>query len=130
MNTPIKDIQNRQDIELLVRSFYDKVNQDALLSPVFNDVAAVHWESHLPVMYDFWSSMLLGEKSYKGNPFQKHIPLPINKVHFERWLAYFIETVDELFTGEVAEEAKMRARSIASVFQYKLEFIHANNANF
>jgi hemoglobin len=130
MNTPIKDIQNRQDIELLVRSFYDKVNKDALLSPVFNEVAAVHWESHLPIMYDFWSSMLLGEKSYKGNPFQKHIPLPINKAHFERWLAFFIETVDEHFTGEIAEEAKMRARSIAGVFQYKLEYIHANNANF
>ena len=130
MHTQLKDIQNRQDIELLVRSFYDKVNRDPLLSPVFNEVAAVHWESHLPVMYDFWSTMLLGEKSYKGNPFQKHIPLPINKAHFERWLAFFIETVDELFAGETAEEAKMRARSIAGVFQFKLELIHANNPNF
>jgi hemoglobin len=130
MHTKLKDIQNRKDIELLVRSFYDKVNKDSLLSPVFNQVAAVHWESHLPVMYDFWSTMLLGEKSYKGNPFLKHIPLPVNKIHFERWLEYFIETVDEHFAGETAEEAKMRARSIAGVFLYKLEHIHASNPNF
>lgn len=130
MDNQLKDIQNRTDIELLVRSFYNKVNQDSLLSPVFNEVAAVHWESHLPVMYDFWSTMLLGDKSYKGNPFPKHIPLPINKVHFDRWLMLFLETVDEHFSGETAGEAKMRARSIAGVFQFKLEHIHANNIKF
>lgn len=123
------DIQNRQDIELLVRTFYNKVNEDALLSPVFNDFAKVNWEKHLPVMYDFWGSILFGEANYKGNPFLKHIPLPISKNHFERWLSLFVETIDENFAGEKAEEAKKRAASIAGIFQYKLEFIHANNPN-
>lgn len=130
MQTIHKQIQNRKDIQLLVDSFYDKVNHDPLLSPVFNEKAAVNWEKHLPIMYDFWSTMLLGDKSYRGNPFMKHIPLPINKVHFERWMQLFLETVDQHFTGEVAEEAKARARSIAGVFQFKLEHIHAGNSNF
>ena len=66
-----KDIVERKDIELLVDSFYEKVKNDQLLGPVF---AHVDWPKHLPVMYQFWSSMMLGEQSYKGNPFQKHIP--------------------------------------------------------
>ncbi|MDO1448204.1 group III truncated hemoglobin [Rhodocytophaga aerolata] len=125
-----KDIQDRKDIHLLVDSFYNKVNNDTLLSPVFNEKAGVSWEKHLPIMYDFWSTMLLGDKSYRGNPFMKHIPLPINKVHFEKWLSLFLATVDEHFTGETAEEAKTRARNIAGVFQYKLEHIHAGNPQF
>ncbi len=60
----------------------------------------------------------------------KHIPLPINNSHFEKWLSLFLETVDEHFAGEVAEEAKTRARNIAGVFQFKLEHIHAGNSNF
>jgi hemoglobin len=125
-----KEIQDRKDIELLVNSFYLKVNNDLLLSPIFNQTAAVNWEKHLPVMYDFWATMLLGDKSYRGNPFMKHIPLPVDKTHFDRWLQLFLETVDEHFTGEVAEEAKTRARNIAGVFQYKLEHIHANSSGF
>jgi hemoglobin len=130
MPTTHNDIQNRKDIELLVNSFYSKVNQDSLLSPVFNETAAVNWEKHLPIMYDFWSTMLLGDKSYRGNPFMKHIPLPINKLHFEKWLSLFLQTVDEHFAGDVAEEAKIRARNIAGVFQFKLAHIHAGNPDF
>ena len=108
----------------MVDSFYGKVNEDELLAPVFNDFAGVNWEKHLPVMYDFWSTILLGEMSYKGNPFLKHIPLPVDKKHFDRWLALFLETIDEHFTGNVAEEAKNRARSIAGIFQHKLASIN------
>lgn len=118
-----KEIISRQDVKLLVDSFYDKVNKDALLAPVFNDFAGVHWETHLPVMYDFWSSVLFGDMSYKGNPFLKHIPLPVEKTHFDRWLELFKQTVDENFQGEKALEVKERAESIAALFQHKLSFI-------
>lgn len=130
MKILLRDIINRKDIELLVNAFYAKVNADTLLSPVFNQEVSVHWDRHLPIMYDFWATMLLGEKTYLGNPFLKHIPLAVDKTHFERWLQLFLETVDELFNGQVAEEAKIRARNIASVFQYKLGNIHASNTDF
>ena len=113
----MKDLDTRSNIELLVRLFYDTVNADPLLAPVF---AHVDWVKHLPIMYDFWTSMLLGDMSYKGNPFQKHIGLPITAEHFSQWLKIFVATVDENFTGPKAEEAKTRANSIAGIFQHKL----------
>lgn len=116
----MNDISTREDIILLVDSFYDKVNKDSLLSPVFNDVAAVNWEHHLPKMYDFWESLLFGKQIYKGRPFDHHAPLPVSEKHFDRWIKHFTKTVDELFKGEKAEEAKAKATNIAGVFQFKM----------
>jgi hemoglobin len=112
-----KDILQRADVQILVDKFYEKVNSDDLLGPVFSHV---DWSGHLPVMYDFWSSLILGDQTYRGNPLQKHVPLPIKNQHFDRWLLLFKETVDEHFDGQKAEEVKMRAESIASIFQHKL----------
>lgn len=113
----MNDIATEQDIKLLVDSFYDRVAHDDLLGPIFNDVAQVDWAHHLPTMYSFWSSMLLGTMSYKGRPWPKHAPLPVRKEHFERWVNLFCETVDSLFAGPKAREAKSRALSIADTFQ-------------
>lgn len=117
------DIQSEKDVILMVDSFYDKVNHDELLSYVFNDFSKVDWEHHLPIMYRFWNSLIFGSATYKGNPFAKHIPLPIDKNHFSRWLELFEQNIDELFVGEVAEHTKLRAQSIAHIFQSKLDFI-------
>ena len=115
-----QDIIKRDDIKMLVDRFYDKVKDDSLLGPVFNHV---DWPHHLPIMYDFWSSMLLGDQTYRGNPLLKHMHLAINKDHFNRWLLLFTETVDENFQGDRAEEVKMRAQSIAGIFQLKMGIV-------
>lgn len=115
-----RDLQTEEDIKLLVDTFYDAVNKDELLSPVFNTTAQVDWERHLPVMYKFWSTVLLGSMAYKGQPFPKHLNLPINRAHFARWVALFTGTVDKLFAGDKATEAKQKANSIAQVFQMKM----------
>ncbi len=112
-----KDLTTREDIVLLVDKFYDQVKADPTIGPVFSHV---DWPHHLPTMYSFWSSMLLGERSYMGNPFQKHLPLALSTQHFDRWLALWMKTVDENFEGEKAEEVKMRAKSIAGVFQVRM----------
>ncbi len=111
------DILTRSDIELLVNKFYDTVKQDTLLAPVFS---RVDWPHHLPIMYNFWSSMLLGDQSYQGSPFQKHAHLAIDASHFNRWLELFTQTVDENFVGFKAEEVKSRAQNIAGIFQHKM----------
>ena len=111
------DIQDRADIIKLVDSFYSKVKQDPLLEPVFRHL---DFDKHMPTMYNFWSSMLLGDQSYQGNPFQRHAHLAINASHFTRWLLLFAETVDEHFVGAKATEAKDRAKSIGSLFQHRL----------
>lgn len=111
------DITDRKDIIRLVDTFYSRVKADELLKPVFEHV---DWPHHLPIMYNFWSSMIFGDQTYQGNPLQKHFPLAINASHFNRWLELFTQTVDEHFTGFNAKEIKSRAQSIAGVFQHKL----------
>lgn len=65
-----KDLYNREDVELLVDTFYDKVKANATIGYIFNDIAKVDWENHLPLMYSFWASILLGEHSFSGNPME------------------------------------------------------------
>lgn len=111
------DITTREDVKFLVNRFYDKVKVDNLIGPIFSHV---DWHQHLPIMYNFWSSMLLGDQSYRGNPFQKHLPLPLQTQHFDQWLALFRGTVKENFEGEKADEVLMRAESIAGIFQMRM----------
>lgn len=118
-----KEIVTADDIQELVNKFYDKVNKDELLSPVFNKEAGIDWEEHLPKMYKFWGTQLIGTGDYVGRPFPPHTKLTIGAQHFARWLKLFIETVDENFTGITAETAKTKANNIALMFQYKLGLV-------
>lgn len=111
------DIQSRADIENLVNHFYTKVQADVSLGPIFSHV---DWPHHLPLMCDFWSLTLLGEPGYRNNMVQKHLHLPLKPEHFTQWLSLFNSAVDELFSGDKAEEAKSRAYSMAVVIQVKL----------
>ncbi len=119
-----KDIENREDIIVLVDSFYDKVLKDDTIGYIFKDVANINLEKHMPTMYDFWETTLFHQSVYKGNPMRVHVKLnqkePLKKSHFERWLKLFNETVDELFEGEKAESVKTKALSIATVMQIKV----------
>jgi len=119
-----KDIEERNDIELLVNSFYDKVKADPVIGFIFNDIARVNWKKHLPVMYDFWENTLLFTGNYTGNPMEIHRRLnqviPLTPAHFQQWLVLFTTTVDELFAGQKAELAKQRAISIAMLIQLKI----------
>jgi hemoglobin len=119
-----KLIENDDDVRLLVRSFYDKVFQDEMLSPFFAHAVNNNWEEHLKTIDSFWSNVIFYTGGYVGNPLEIHKKLhhfkPLNKENFERWLMLFNETVDELFEGEKAELAKQRAYSIATVMQIKI----------
>jgi hemoglobin len=112
-----KDITERQDIELLVNKFYEKVQADEVLAPLF---IHLDWDKHLPTMYNFWASLLLGEQNYRGNPFQPHTALPLQHTHFSNWIQLFTSTVEENFEGAKATEAIDRARAIAGVWQHKM----------
>lgn len=120
------DIALPADIKLLIDTFYVKVQSDELLGPVFNDVAQVDWPRHLPVMYAFWEFLLLGQSDgYRGNPIQKHFDLHqkhrLKAEYFDRWVEIFQATVDELFTGPKAEDAKFRAFAIAATWKPKFD---------
>jgi hemoglobin len=118
-----RDIITKEDIKMMVDKFYDKVNKDELLGPVFNSEAEVNWEEHLPKMYAFWGTQLIGTQDYTGRPFPPHTELKITPKHFERWLKLFIQNIEENFSGPTADLAVYKAKNIASVFQYKLGLI-------
>lgn len=115
----------RADVELLVNSFYDVVRKDDRIGYIFDEIIGADWSHHLPVMYSFWESVLLGKAGYSGNPIKKHIDMdkhiPLMKEHFERWLELWNMTVNRLFAGEVAELALNRAALMANLINIKVE---------
>lgn len=121
----MKQLETKEDIELLVNTFYGKVQKDETIGFFFNDVAKVDWETHLPKMYQFWETLLFGQISYKGNPMSAHFPInelmPIEQKHFDHWLKLWTETVNELFHGEKADLAIYKAKNISQLMAYKME---------
>ena len=122
------DILTIEDIKLLVNSFYEKVREDNLLAHIFNDKIKDRWSIHLEKMYRFWQTVLLEEHTYHGSPFKPHAELPIDRLHFDRWIYLFYQTIDENFVGEKAQDAKWRAEKMADMFYYKIQY-HKNNPN-
>ncbi|MCB0280065.1 MAG: group III truncated hemoglobin [Calditrichaeota bacterium] len=120
----MKDIENRFDIEKLIRHFYDRILADDLIGFIFTDIAKIDLEEHLPILFDFWEMTLFNQPVYKRNPMRVHIELhrkqQLKSEFFDRWLSLFNQSVDDLFKGQVANLAKTRALSIAFVMQNKL----------
>ena len=117
----MKEIEDRQDIEVLVYSFYDKIRKDELLAPIFNvRIPEEQWPEHLEKLTDFWETNLFGVAKFKGSPTQKHIEVDlqmqhsIEQLHFGRWLQLWFETIDENFEGALAERAKLASRKMAT----------------
>jgi len=120
----MRDIETLQDIQKMVDGFYGKVRQDELLGPIFEEKIGDHWDVHLEKMYRFWQTVLLEEgKTYFGNPFMKHAPLPIFREHFDRWLHHWNDTLRAAFEGPKTEEAILRAEKMAYIFTVKLDAI-------
>ncbi|MCO5238481.1 MAG: group III truncated hemoglobin [Chitinophagaceae bacterium] len=115
------DILTLDDVKKMVDTFYGKVRENGLLAPVFDERIRDRWPQHLEKMYTFWQTILLEERTYFGAPFPPHAQLPVNHAHFEQWMQLFIQTIDELFSGEKAKEAKWRAGKMAEIFEFKIE---------
>ncbi|NTE00521.1 group III truncated hemoglobin [Agrobacterium tumefaciens] len=126
----MKDIENRADIILLVDHFYNRVQENQLIGPIFTEIANVNWSHHLPKMYDFWESILFGKAIYKGNPMLTHFSLnqqaPLKEEEFNTWKMIFFNTVDELFAGANAETIKQKAQSIADLMHFKINSTKTN----
>jgi hemoglobin len=108
-------------IARLVDGFYGRVRSDPLLGPVFA-ARIKDWEPHLARMRDFWSGVALMTGRYKGKPMQKHLPLGIERAHFDRWLALFEETAAELCPSAAAAFFIDRAHRIAESLQLGLAY--------
>jgi len=122
----MSDINNKEDIRKFVDLFYQKVQHDTLIGPVFHArIPNDKWPIHLERMYGFWNTVLFAQMEYRGNPFSKHVGLPIEKVHFDRWIALFEETVIMNFEGPNAQEVITRAHKMGALFSSKLEHLRS-----
>lgn len=99
-------------IDALVEGFYARVREDGLIGPIFAARIA-DWAPHLAQMKLFWSSVALSTGVYQGRPMPKHLPLPIDARHFDRWLEIFVATANELCPPVAAKHFIERARRIA-----------------
>ncbi len=118
------DISTRDHVETFVVEFYERVKQDAVIGKIFTDIVKVDWAHHIPLITDFWETILLDNPVYRKNAMEKHFDvnrlIPLTKEHFDAWLNLFTGTIDDLFEGPVAELAKKRARSIADIMLLKM----------
>lgn len=120
-----KDITNRDDIYVLVTSFYEKVRKNDLLGPFFNGKIK-DWNEHLERLTTFWESSLFLKTKYYGDPLETHVKVDresgnkINELHFGTWLNLWFETINEHFEGENAENAKRRARKMGTFLYLKI----------
>lgn len=116
----MKIIESREDIKLLVDTFYTKIRKEKTLGPIFNKhISQNSWPDHLEKLTDFWETNLFGIRKFKGNPTLKHINVDkelnhkVDQTHFGIWLQLWFETIDELFLGDLATKAKEAARRMA-----------------
>ncbi|WP_369993601.1 group III truncated hemoglobin [Winogradskyella sp.] len=120
-----KDIKSREDIFLLVSRFYSKVRKDRVLGPFFNETIT-DWDAHLQHLTTFWESSLFLKTKYYGNPLEAHVKVDeahnnsITELHFGLWLNLWFETINELFEGDNAENAKRRARKMGTFLYLKI----------
>jgi len=119
------DIKNREDVFLLVSSFYEKVRKDEILGPFFNDTIK-DWDEHLQNLTTFWESSLFFKTKYLGDPLKAHARVDaafnnsISELHFGIWLNLWFQTIDELFEGDYAQNAKRRARKMGTFLYLKI----------
>jgi truncated hemoglobin YjbI len=119
------DIRDREDIARLIEAFYTRAFADPVLGPIFTDVAHMDLAAHMPVMCDFWETVLFQAGKYGRNAFNVHLDLhqrePLTQMHFQRWLDIWEGTVDDLFAGPKAIQAKVQAGRIAASISRRLE---------
>jgi hemoglobin len=129
MGRPRADLRDRTDVERMVERFYRRCFADDLLGPVFTDVARLDLPAHLPVMCDFWETVLFRTGAYRRNAYTVHAALHgrreldpggLTGPMFQRWLAIWCANVDELYTGPLAERAKLQAGRIAASIERRL----------
>jgi hemoglobin len=121
----VNDIRNRDDIALLIEAFYTRAFADPVLGPIFTDVAHMDLEAHMPIMCDFWETVLFQVGKYGRNAFKVHLDLhqkiALTPMHFQHWLDIWEGTVDDLFAGPKAIQAKVQAGRIAGSISRRLE---------
>ena len=123
-DTSARDLHTREDVEALLRCFYGRAFHDDVLAEPFADLCSRGLDEHLPVMCDFWETVLFRAGLYRRNALHAHRRLhqqtPLATEHFVRWLTLWNSTIDQIYQGPVAEHAKTQAARIATAMHRRL----------
>lgn len=105
-----EQLQDEQ-IATLVHSFYERVQLEPLLGPLFAErIEADQWPMHLDKMVRFWSTILRGTNRYTGNPMIVHANMSgLTTAHFTRWLELFREVAEKHLPQVIANSILQRA---------------------
>lgn len=114
-----------QEISDLVDRFYAKVRLDPEIGPIFNEKVE-DWPAHLALLKNFWSTVMLTTRRYKGDPMMIHLQLPLEPNHFSRWLELFAETAREVMSPEHAAIIIAKSERIAGNFQAGIAYQRGN----
>ncbi|PPQ31527.1 hypothetical protein CCR94_09250 [Rhodoblastus sphagnicola] len=107
---------SEDDLDRLVRVFYGKAREDAVIGPIFNSHVS-DWEHHFALVRDFWSRAMLGTSRYKGAPFAPHLGMNLRPEHFDRWVALFRDTAQAVLKPVAARAAIRRVEHMSAAFQ-------------
>ena len=116
----------KENIDKLVITFYTKVMKNEKISPFFieklgPDMKSEIWQKHITLLTDFWYTISFGRGNYNGSPFAPHMQISgLDRESFETWLKLFFESLDKLYTEDIALKFKERASIIASNFMRNL----------
>lgn len=112
------EVITKDSIQLMVDTFYSSVRQDSILGPVFERALPSNWTAHIALITEFWSTVLLGSHSFRGNILVKHMALDgIQEEHFVRWLSLFKKTVSNFYREDAARKFLVVADRIAGRLQ-------------
>ncbi len=119
-----RDIKTRTDIDLFVKTFYESVKADETIGIIFTKIVQMNWDHHIPLIVDFWESILLDNPVYKNNAMAVHYEInkkyPLEQKHFDAWLHLFTTIIDKMYAGPVTELAKKRAQGISALMLFKM----------
>lgn len=126
----MNDLVDRADVEALLRRFYNRALTDDVLIEPFAELRSEGLDNHIPIMCDFWETVLFRAGRYRGSALTVHRVIhqrtPLSSKHFVRWLTIWRATVDEMYRGPAAERAKVQAARIAWAMHRRLTGVDAD----
>ncbi len=125
-----RDIETYKDIYNLIDTFYGVVRKDDVIGYIFNDVMDLNWDEHTEKIAGFWNTILFSQPTYTGNPVKAHIGINrlerLTEDHFDRWYEIWTQTIDKIFDGPKADEAKEKASLMKALMLFKIRHSEKN----
>lgn len=110
------DTITEDNLQVFTKAFYDAVQEDDLLGPVFHariGTTDEDWAPHMERVNQFWSSLLLNKGTFKGKMVPIHNQIPnLETEHFKRWMEIFMATVNTYYATSPSLDLMIKAQTV------------------